>query len=205
MVNPGFTGNVDDSDLPILPWWYIPGITTQNVGTAQLPAPAQRFSFTQLPSNLTYVTVSGNYDDGSGNWMGGFLTFQQSDDLLLLSNGTYYRIPARLVGQIPIANTLAFNWEGSGRIYLQFGQLNVGLLATDTPGITVQVPYPETQEPGFVQPVSWVYHVKEYFYRGMQYDIAPVMAQAATGADINSLIIPSTYMKNDDWSPQWCS
>ena len=102
-------------------------------------------------------------------------------------------------------NILAYNWEGSGRIYIQWGMLNVMLLATDTPGVTIQQPYYETQEPGYVAPVSWVYHVKEYFMGGMQYDIAPVLSQATTGADINSLIVPSTYAPNHEWSPQWCS
>lgn len=204
MVNPGYSGNIDDSDLPIIPWWYISGITAQNVSTFELPAP-KRLTTNQLPSTLTYVNVTGNYDDGSGNWMGGYLTFEQSDDLLLLNGGTYYRIPKRLVGQVPVPNILAFNWEGSGRIYIQFGSLNVMLLATDTAGVTIQQPYYVTQEPGFVAPVSWVYHVKEYFYRGMQYDIAPVIAQATTPVDINSLIIPNTFTTNNDWSPQWCS
>lgn len=204
MVNPGYPGNVDDSDLPILPWWYIPGINAQNVNQLQLPAPANQVTFNQLPSNLTYVQVTGNYDDGSGNWLGGFLTFEQSDDLLLNNGGTYYRIPKRLVGQVPVPNTLAYNWEGSGRVYIQFGTMNVMLLATNTAGITVQVPYYETQEPGFVQPTSWVYHVKEYFMGGYEYDIAPVISQASAPVDINTLIIPSTYVPNTHWSPQWC-
>ena len=205
MVNNGYPGNVDDSDLPLLPWWYIPAITAQNVATDTLPAPTAQFNLNQLPSTLTYVTVTANYDDGSGNWLGGYLTFEQSEDLLLDNNGTYYRIPKRLVGQVPIPNILAFNWEGSGRIYIQFGTLNVMLLATDTPNVTVQQYNYQTLEPGWVQPVSWVYHVKEYFMRGAEYDIAPVMAQASTPVDINSLIVPGTYAPNHEWSPQWCS
>lgn len=201
----GYSGNIDDSDLPLLPWWYIPGITAQNVATSSLPAPVTN-TFTELPSNLTYVTVTGNYSDGGGNWLGGYLTFEQSNDLLLLDGGQYYRIPARLTGAIPLANTLGFNWNGSGRVYLQFGQLVVNLLATDTAGITIQEPYPNTQVPGYVAPVSWVYHVKEYFQNGYEYDIAPVIAQASsTGVDINSLVIASTYTQNAEWSPQWNS
>lgn len=206
MVNPGYSGNIDDSDLPLLPWWYISGITAQNVSTFTLPAPANTAVINQLPANLTYVSVTGNYNDGAGNWLGGYVTFEQSNDLLLLDNGTYYRIPARLTGTIPIANTLGFNWDGSGRVYLQFGQLAVNLLATDTAGVTIQVPFANTQAPGYVAQTSWVYHVKEYFQNGYEYDIAPVIAQASTtGVDINSLIIPSTYAPNAEWSPQWNS
>jgi hypothetical protein len=200
-----YSGNIDDSDLPLLPWWYIPGITAQNVATATLTAPAKN-TFSELPASLTYVTVTGNYSDGGGNWLGGYLTFEQSNDLLLLNNGVYYRIPARLTGSIPLSNTLGFNWNGSGRVYLQFGQLVVNLLATDTAGVTIQVPYDEAQEYGYVAPVSWVYHVKEYFQGGYEYDIAPVIAQASTtGVDINSLVIPNTYIQNAEWSPQWNS
>lgn len=90
-------------------------------------------------------------------------------------------------------------------MYVQFGQLEVNLLATDTPNVTIQVPYANTQVPGYVAPTSWVYHVKEYFQNGYEYDIAPVMAQGTTGVDINSLIIPSTYQSNAEWSPQWNS
>ena len=207
MTNVGYSGNIDYSDLPLLPWWYISGITAQNVNTATLPAPNQRTQ-NQLPSDLTYVTVTGNYADGGGNWLGGYVTFEQSNDLLYgpdPGTGLYYRIPARLTGTVPIANTLGFNWDGSGRVYIQFGTLTVNLLATDTSPVVIQVPYPNTQVPGYVAPTSWVYHVKEYFQNGMEYDIAPVIAQATTGVDINSLIIPSTYQSNAEWSPQWNS
>jgi hypothetical protein len=207
MVNPGYSGNIDDSDLPLLPWWYISGITAQNVATATLSAPNQRTQ-NQLPSDLTYVTVTGNYVDGGGNWLGGYVTFEQSNDLLYgpdPSTGLYYRIPARLTGSVPIANTLGFNWDGSGRVYIQFGTLTVNLLATDTTPVVIQVPYANTQVPGYVAPTGWVYHVKEYFQDGMEYDIAPTISQATTGADINSLIIPNTLAQNAEWSPQWNS
>jgi hypothetical protein len=207
MTNVGYSGNIDDSDLPLLPWWYISGITAQNVNTATLPAPNQ-LTQNELPADLTYVTVTGNYTDGGGNWLGGYVTFEQSNDLLYgpdPTTGLYYRIPARLTGNVPIANTLGFNWDGSGRVYIQFGTLTVNLLATDTTPIVIQEPYANTQVPGYVAPTSWVYHVKEYFQNGMEYDIAPVIAQASTGADINSLIIPSTYACNAEWSPQWNS
>lgn len=207
MVNPGYSGNIDDSDLPLLPWWYIQGITAQNVATATLPAPNTQTA-NELPSDLTYITVTGNYADGGGNWLGGYVTFEQSNDLLYgpdPGTGLYYRIPARLTGNVPIANTLGFNFDGSGRVYIQFGTLTVNLLATDTSPVVIQEPYPKTQVPGYVAPTSWVYHVKEYFQNGMEYDIAPVIAQASSSVDINSLVIPSTYQCNAEWSPQWNS
>ena len=71
--------------------------------------------------------------------------------------------------------------------------------------MVIQEPYANTQVPGYVAPTSWVYHVKEYFQNGMEYDIAPVIAQASSNVDINSLIIPSTYAQNAEWSPQWNS
>ena len=207
-IGPGYVGNIDDSDLPVLPAWYVSGWNAQQIQQYSLPAPSRLATYNQLPADLTYVNVTGNYDDGSGNWLGGFLTFEQSADLLYgpdPGTGQYYRIPHRLVGQVPVPNILAFNWEGSGRIYIQFGTLNVMLLATDTTPITVQQYYYQTQEPGWVQPVSWVYHVKEYFMNGAQYDIAPTIAMATTGVDINSLVISGTYAPNHEWSNVWCS
>lgn len=208
MTNTGYIGSVDYSDLPILPPWYVPGWSAQNISADTVAAPSQPYAFNQLPSDITYVTITGNYDDGSGNWLGGFLTFEQSNDLLYgpdPSTGQYYRLPKRLVGVIPVPNILAFNWEGSGRVYIQFGTLNVMLMATDTPNMVIQEPYYVTQEYEYVAPVSWVYHVKEYFMGGFEYDIAPVMAQASAAVDINSLIIPDTLDTNRGWSPQWCS
>ena len=209
---PSYGGAVDYSDNPVLPPWYIPQWTAQNFDgpgaekTFSLPAPPTQLTFSQFPSTLTYVNVSGNYDDGMGNNLGGFLTFEQSENLLLATtiNGvaTNFRIPKRMVGVIPNTNQnfMAWNAEGSGRVYLIFGQLTVNLLATDTPGITILEPFDETQEGDFVQPASWVYHVKEYFYQGMQYDITVPTANAAAPVDINTLIVPGTLLMNPDWN-----
>lgn len=199
-------GVVDYSDDPILPAWYVPGWTSQNQSSTQysIAAPQNIQPFTTLPSSLVYIHVNANFNDGNGNQLGGYLTFEQSNDLLILDpvTGSYYRVPARMVGNIPIGNILAWNAEGSGKVYLQFGQLNVMLLATDQPNVTVtvQVPYDETQEPGYVAPVTWVYHVKEYFMNGYEYDISvPSTSNLSGPVDINTLIIPGTMVYNPDW------
>ena len=205
---PSYGGAVDYSDNPILPPWYVPGWTAQveNSQLFSLPAPPTQITFSNLPSTLPYVNVTGTYSDGMGNNLGGYLTFEQQYDLLLTNtvNGvtSTFRLPKRLVGVIPNQNQnfMAWNFEGSGRVYLIYGMLNVNLLATDTPNTTIQIPYWQTQVPGFVQPTSWVYHVKEYFSHGMKYDISVPMADVAASVDINSLIIPNTYEPNDDWN-----
>jgi hypothetical protein len=203
MTNIG-QGGVDYSDDPLLPPWYIAGWTSQNVNVDTLPAPANPFApYDNLPVNFSYVNVIGNYDDADGNQTGGYLTFEQSNDLLVQDPlGTYYRMPKRFVGQVPMSNLLAWNAQGSGRIYIQFGQLNVILFATDQPNATVviQEPYNKTQEAGYVATATWVYHVKEYFNRGMKYDILVPSSDVGTPVDINTLIVASTYEPNHDWN-----
>lgn len=208
MANSSFGGTVDYSDDPLLPPWYIPGWSSQlqNNPSFALPAPKNPFfNFSNLPTDLNFVEVIGNYMDSMGNNLGGFLTFEQSENLLYGPDpitGLMYRMPKRLVGIIPNKNQnfIAWNAEGSGKTYLIFGMLDVLLMATDTPNIQILESYNETQETGFVAPTSWVYHVKEYFYGGMRYDISVPTADDTATTDINSLIIPSTYQKNHDWN-----
>lgn len=201
-------GVVDYSDDPILPAWYVPGWTVQNMETNQfsIPAPTNILdSFGSLPSSdLTYVIVSGTIADGNNSQIGGYYTFEQSNDLLLTDTaGKNYRVPARLVGNIPIGNTLAWNAEGSGRVYIQFGQLNVVLLANDQPNLAnVQILEPnyKTSQDNYVTPATWVYHVREYFMGGMRYDISVPSVLAPGPVDIYDLIIPDTFEPNHDWN-----
>jgi hypothetical protein len=205
VTNTSYGGTIDYSSDPILPAWYVPGWSAQNMESTQysIPAPSEAFPYSNLPQTLNYVNVTGNYNDGMGNDLGGYLTFEQSADLLLTDTSTspttYYRIPKREVGLIPTNNILGWNAEGSGRVYLQWGVLNVYLLATDTPNITILEPYWKTQQAGYVAPTSWVYHVKEYMYRGMRYDIEVPTADDSSAVDINSLIVANTYEPNNDW------
>lgn len=198
-----FPGIVDDSDDPILPPWYISGWTAQ--GQQNIAAPSTPFPQSALPSNLTFCEIIGNYNDGNGNQMGGYLTFEQSDDLLIQDpSGKYFRVPKRMVGNIPVNNMMAWNAEGSGKVYLQFGQLDVILMATDQPNassVTILQYYYQTQEAGFVQPTTWVYHVKEYLGIGSRrFDISVPSANSGTAVDINTLIIPTTIEPNHDWN-----
>jgi hypothetical protein len=193
MTNP--TGGIDYSDDPILPAWYVPGWTSQNQETSQfsLPAPANRINaFGSLPANLSYTEVTGIYSDGNNNQLGGYLTFEQSNDLVISVDGQAYRVPKRLVGDIPVANLLAWNAEGSGKVYLQFGKLDVIVLANDNIDVTIMAESP-TKTP----PAQWVYHVKEYFMRGYEYDI--FVPSSTVAQDINSLVIPGTQKLNPDW------
>jgi hypothetical protein len=204
VVTTSYGGTIDYSDDPILPAWYVPGWTSQNFEstTYSQPAPSNQFNYSNLPTYLNYIEVTGNWNDGAGNDLGGYLTFEQSADLLLTdeATGAVYRIPKREVGLIPTNNIYGWNAEGSGRVYLQYGTLDVFLLATDTPNVTILEPYWITQQAGYVAPTSWVYHVKEYMYRGMKYDITVPTADDSASVDINSLIVANTYEPNHDWN-----
>lgn len=196
MANDFAAGVVDYSDDPILPAWYVPGWTAQNMETTQfsVPAPPRFQGFGSLPSGLEYVSVTGTYSDANDNQIGGYLTFEQSNDLVVTDgNGTLYRVPKRLVGNIPTVNTLAYNSEGSGRVYIQWGMLNVILLANDNTEVTIMTDCPEETPPD-----QWTYHVKEYFYRGYEYDIFVPTSTAAL--DINTLVVPGTQRLNPDWN-----
>lgn len=199
-----FPGNVDDSDDPILPPWYIPGWTAQNIEADTVAAPANPFTINQLPSDLVYVTITGNYDDGMGNHLGGYLTFWQSEDLLYGPDpitSQYYRIPKRMVGSVTAQNILAANFQGSGRVYLQFGGIpNVLLLATDIPNVQILEPAYTTTEAGFVAPTTWGYWVSEFFMGGYRYFIQPTISQAGTPVDIHSLIVPGTMEPNHEFN-----
>lgn len=197
-----YPGIVDYSDNPVLPPWYIPGWTNQNENN--VVAPTSPFQLTALPSTLVRVNVTGTWTDGVGNPLGGYMTFEQSCDLLVTVTGSpnqYFTIPARLVGDIPIPNTIAWNMEGSGKINLIYGQLDVVLLATDNTQITpLPVMVDKYSVAGDVSttPASWVYHVKEYWLGGRMYDIT--VPGATSPIDINSLIVSGTEYLNDEWN-----
>jgi hypothetical protein len=203
---PPYPGVVDYSDDPILPPWYVPGWTSQN--EANVVAPVSPFILTALPTSLTQINVTGNWADGSGNALGGYLTFEVSNDLLVTdvvnSNTYYYTIPAGLVGDIPaniVGDLTAWNQQGSGKIHLIYGQLSVILYATDNEQMVPQpTPVDEYAITG-EQPIpvaSWVYHVKEYWKGGRNYDI--IVPSENTPVDINTLIVPGTVYLNTDWA-----
>jgi hypothetical protein len=200
-----YPGIVDYSDLPLLPPWYIPGWTSQN--EANVLAPTSPFVIASLPSTLTLINVTANYADGSGNAQGGYMTFQVSNDLLVIVAGsppTYYTIMAGLVGTIPSAATgdvTAWNQQGSGKVHLIYGQLTVDLYATDNSQITpIATPVDQYAITG-EQPIpvnSWVYHVREYWMGGRMYDIQ--VPSTNSPVDINTLIVSNTIYLNDEWN-----
>jgi hypothetical protein len=199
-----FPGVVDYSDDPILPPWYVPTWTTQNSLTKNVAAPANTF-LNNLPTNFTYLEIQGTFIDGNGNNIGGYFSFEQSDDLLIQDpSGTYFRVPKRMAGNIPFGNQLGWSTQGSGKVYIQFGVLDVILLCTDQPNaasVTILETFSSTQQQGFVQPTTWVYHVKEYIGIGSRmYDISVPSASSPGPVDINTLVIPNTIELNDDWN-----
>jgi hypothetical protein len=153
--------------------------------------------FSALPQWLNYVMVTGNFNDGNGAPLGGYLTFQQSNDLLItdptVSPPAYYRVPKRLVGNPAAANTVAYNEAGSGKMFLIYGMLYVMLMANDNANITIFEDADDTNTPS-----QWIYHVKEYFYRGKEYDI--FVPTSSVNLDINACVIPGTIKSNKDWA-----
>lgn len=199
---PPYPGVVDYSGDPLLPPWYIPGWTNQN--EANVLAPTSPFILSALPTSLTQINVTGMWADGSGNAQGGYLTFELSNDILVTVDGVNWTIPAGLVGTIPstvVGDVTAWNQQGSGKVHLIYGQLTVILYATDNVDMTaVPTPVDEYSITG-EQPIpvaSWVYHVKEYWYNGRNYDIT--VPSGTTPVDINNLIVPGTTYLNTDWN-----
>jgi hypothetical protein len=176
----------DYSNQPLLPAWYIFGWTNQN--DAYLPAPTSPFAVTAFPSDQKFVEVVGNYFDGAANPYSGYFTFEQSDNFTIHESTTYWRVPKGLVGIIPQGDFWAYNYENSGKIYLVQGGLDVILAATDNPNLTTD------------SGITLVYHVKEYFYGGQNYDIAVPGADSASQVDIHSLIVPGTAEPNKMWN-----
>lgn len=176
----------DYSNQPLLPAWYIYGWSAQN--DAYLEAPANAFAQQQLPVDQVFVSLTGMYFDPGGNPLGGYLTFEPSDNITIVENGTYFRIPSRLTGQVPSSNWWGFNYQGSGKIYLFQGGLQVILMATDNPNTST-----DSGDP-------LVYHVKEYFLDGMNYDITVPMGDQNSSVDIHSLIVSGTMKPNQEWN-----
>jgi hypothetical protein len=78
---------------------------------------------------------------------------------------------------------IGVNQMGDGKIYLQYGRLNVRLLATDNANMT---------------PSSFTYHVRENYQSGLQYDITAPVSDDTEVHDIKSLIIPGTVQSLQD-------
>lgn len=178
-------GGPDYSNQPLLPPWYTVGWTAQ-APTFQ-PAPANPYAALPFPSDQVFVNVNAMYFDGNGAPLGGYLTFQQSEDITITESGVTYRVPARLVGLVPPGAGYGYSYRGSGKIYLYRGQLNVNLMATNNLSTATD------------SGNALVYHVKEYFMDGRNYDIA-VPRTTSSPVDISTLIVSGTITPNKDWS-----
>lgn len=175
----------DYSNNPLVPAWYLVGFTAQ--APDYIPAPANPFATLPFPSDQVFINVTTMYFDGNASPLGGYLTFQQSEDITITESGVTYRVPARLVGLVPPGAGYGYSYRGSGRIYLYRGQLNVNLMATDNANVVT-----DSGDP-------LVYHVKEYFMDGRNYDITVPMVTSSP-ADISTLIVSGSIAPNKDWS-----
>jgi hypothetical protein len=171
---------IDYQGQPLLDAWWTPGWTSQNRDGASVQVPPSTFSAFGFPSNLTYVNVSGNYFDTNADPISGYFTFWPSDTLIFTEGSQTTIMPQRYSG---VNQTLlGINQMGDGKIFLQFGQLSVNLLATDNANM---------------QPSTFTYHVKEYMIGGRQFDISVPLADSPT-VDIHQLIIPGSIHSMDD-------
>jgi hypothetical protein len=158
---------------PLANPWYTPGWSSQNPDYTVVPSVP--FTLAGFPASAVYVTVGGNYFDADGNPMSGYLTFWPSTSLTLTSDSVITVVPQRLSG---INMWDSGDYWGDGKMYLRYGKLLTGLLATDNASVSMT-------------PVSFTYHVKEHFLGGREYDI--YVPSSSTGiTDINSLIIPGS-------------
>lgn len=178
-------GGPDYSNQPLLPPWYTIGWTAQ--APFFIPAPTSPFAPLPFPQDQVFVAASAMYFDGNGCPLSGYLTFQQSEDITITEGGISYRVPARLIGMVPPGAYYGYAFRGSGRIYLFQGKLSVTLMATDNINVATDSGNP------------LVYHVKEYFMDGRNYDIT-VPKNSSAPVDISTLIVSGTVAPNKDWS-----
>ena len=183
---------IDTADQPLIDAWWTAGWTAQNMAY-QLSNFQNPFVQVPFPSDVKFINVTENIYDEFGNGLAGYYTFEPSGDILLLDSGTgkYFRMPRRLSGYEP--PPWGYNSFGSGRIYIRYGMLNVYLMATDTPGMTITDSSGNTPANG--NGTTFTYHVREYFEFGREYDIT-VPGATTSPVDINTLIVPGTTTRN---------
>lgn len=176
MSYPPYPG-VDTFDQPLVDAWWTPGWNAQT--KEYLVAPSPTAGLPGAPP-LTWVGVIGSYWDGDGSPIGGFLTFQPSEDATFTSGGTTWRLPARLAGTTtwgPYTTGWGWHQDQSGSIYLYRGQLFVSLMATDEDGLLTDSGNP------------LYYTVIEHMPGGRKFQIMVPAADSSTTPDINSLIV----------------
>lgn len=193
---PEYTGT-DTWDQPLVDAWFVPGWTAQDgtnnqydpatgkeigpdgqyvvkAGTTNILGP-------RFPTNLSFVTVTGNYFDPNSSGIGGFLTLYMSDNITVVDGTNTFRLPQRLTGVMNQGVAFAFNNWGNGVLYLRGGHLDIEVFATDqtADGVTI------TTDSG--NPLT--YYVTEHFLGGRTYQISVPTADAPGPVDINSLIV----------------
>jgi len=176
-----YDGTFNADDRLVAPWW-IPDWTAQDkisipVGNNLVVGPG-------FPTNLSFVNVTGNYFDTNSSPLGGFMTVMMSDNITVLDNGVYYRLPKRYTGTMNQPLAFSYNNWGSERLYLRLGGLNIELFATDqtASGSTVATDSGST----------FFYWVTEHWLGGRRYQIIVPSSASPGPADINSLIVPGS-------------
>lgn len=183
----------DTGDQPLIDAWDTPGWNAQTKD--YVPALGSNvLTSVQFPA-VTTVTITKGYFDLDQNPLGGFLTFMPSDNVTITQGGTSVRIPARLAGVQGLAGVpppgggLLWSEQGSGKIFIWAGLLEVGLIATDTVGLTTDGGGPLT------------YAVTEHMLGGRQFTIT-VPKASATPVDLDSLIV-SNSVSAYPFDPSW--
>lgn len=197
---PTYNGTFNADDPLVAPWW-VPGWTAQD--KINILAGHSSSLSPNFPTNLAFVNVTGTFVDPNSSGIGGFFTFMMSDNITLLDNSVYYRLPKRLTGTMNQSLAFAYNNWGNGVIYMWLGNLNCTLFATDqtASGSTI------TTDSGN----PFTYYVTEHFLGGRQYQITVPSSAAGTSVDIETLIVTGTikpynfdpvFPMGDMWTPK---
>lgn len=180
--SPPIYNGTDYQNQPLVDAWWTRGWTSQNDAYVEAAQPNQ---YPNFPSNLKGLNVSAAYFDMDGNPLPGFLTFQMSDNITVLDNGAYFRMPQRYAGNENDGSAFSLNNFGSGRIYIWKGLMQVVLFCTDNAGITTDGGAP------------FVWNVAEHFMGGRTFQITAPSADVPGPTDINTLIVPGTVQAAD--------
>lgn len=148
----------------LTPAWYTPGWSVQNPSYPQNPTAGNALE-TNLPESLKYISVVGTFFHSDSAPQTGYVSFNPSTNLTFhdATTGQYIR----LTGDYQ-------------KKYLNKGQLQIDLLATDNPNVL---------------PSDFTYHVKENWMGGREYDIK-VPHGVTEPVDIETLIV-STPVETD--------
>lgn len=180
---PSYNGTFNADDTLVQPWW-IPGWTAQAAGADSVVAGSGNVLGPGFPSNLAFVTVTGEYFDGNSSGIPGFLTVMMSDGITVVDGANSFRMPQRLTGTMNFALPFAYNNWGNGILYLRLGRLSMEVFATDqtTSGSAI------TTDSG--SPLT--YWVTEHMLGGRTFQVSVPSASAPGPVDINSLIVPGS-------------